>query len=334
MGNVAYFPNGVQAPFFIGGGRSNMFAAGNVWFVDGDNGSDDNPGSGPSVSCASISGAVSKASKGGIIYVRPRMTVASAQSYYTDNITTPLTKPQLSILGCGNDLDKPYLSVAVKAATAGVGLPVLTVQGSGFLTESMEWTGTGQTADTASIVYVSNDGTIALTDGLAIRNCSFRNAKGHAVSGTYGGGGAIQFETPINYKVQNCGFHECLNSITFRTSYAAVNNLLIQDCYFTGANTSRDTDIQTNAVSGRGFIVDNCKFADSLPNHGSNNRYIYFSGGTGLQGQLSNCTFAATGTNLIGLLAAAGALGYVPASIFIINCQMESSTEQYNIIAR
>ena len=159
-----------------------------VFFVDGDYGSNDNPGDQPNIACASISGAVGKAGRGDVIYVRPKLTAASAQSYYLDNITIPITKPNLSILGAGADTDRPYLGAAIKTTVALNTTPVLTVQASSFLTEGMEWTGTSQTGDVA-VIYAANDGTVALTSGLVVRDCTIRNVKGHAV----GTGGGIHF---------------------------------------------------------------------------------------------------------------------------------------------
>jgi hypothetical protein len=327
MGKVANFSGGIQTPFIIGAGRSTFFAEGNVWFVDGDNGSDDNPGSSPSSACASISGAVAKAARGAVIYVRPRTTAASAQSYYLDNIVVPITLPQLSILGCGSDIDRPYLGPAIKTTVAGAATSVLIVKSSGFVTEGMEWTGTSQSGD-ISVIYAANDGTLSLSSGLTVRNCTIRNVKGHAATT----GGGIHFETPIFCKVQNVLFKDNLNSIIFRSSSAAINSLIIEDCIFSGVNTGRDTDIYSNADAGYGLVINNCKFNDNLPSHGTN-KFIALS--AGIAGIISNCSFAYGSATGDALMAAAGTICNVPTTVLTVNNQFEATTEgQASVITR
>jgi len=305
--------------------RSAIFS--NVLFVDGDYGSNDNPGDLPNLACASISGAVAKAGRGDVIYVRPKMTAASAQSYYLDNITVPITLPNLSILGCGADVDRPYLGPAIKTTVAANTTPVLTIKASSFVTEGMEWTGTSQTGD-ISVIYLSNDGTLAQTAGFVARNCTIRNVKGHAA----GTGGGIHFETPIFAKVQNCLFKDNLASIVMRSTYAAINTILIENCSFNGANTTRDVDIYSTADAGTGILIKDCNFNDALPNHGVLNRFLYLS--AGISGMISHCKFAATSATGDTLLAANGALGYVPTTVFTVGCTYESSTEASAFITR
>jgi hypothetical protein len=318
---ITHFPHGVFATPNIGGSRLiDMWNSENIFFVDGEYGSSSNEGKDPSDSVDIPSTAVGLASRGGTIYVRPKTTVASAQSYYLDNITIPLTKPQLAIIGCGQDTDRPYLGPAVKTTVAGLATPVLTVNASGFLTEGMEWTGTSQSGD-VSVIYASNDGTIALTSGLTVRNCTIRNVKGHAV----GTGGGIHMETPIFCKIQNVLFKDNLASIVFRSTYAAVNTLLIENCSFNGANTTRDVDIFSNASAGYGLIIDKCIFNDALPNHGVINRFISLA--TGICGMISNCSFASSNGTTDGLVGAGGSLVIAPTTVFSVNNMIEDLTE-------
>jgi hypothetical protein len=324
------FPNGVFATPNVGVDRSTIFASGNVFFVDGDLGgaSASSSGLNPSEAVSIPSDAVGKAARGGVIYVRPKMTAASAQSYYLDNITVPITLPNLSILGCGADQDRPYLGPAIKTTVAGLATPVLTVKASSFVTEGMEWTGTSQSGD-VSVIYASNDGTLALTSGLIVRNCTIRNVKGHAV----GTGGGIHFETPIFCKVQNVLFKDNLASIVFRSTYAAINSLLIENCTFAGAAAGRDVDIFSNADAGYGLSIDNCRFLDALPNHGVINKYIALS--AGIYGMISNCTFGVTSATADAFLAATGTIGNVPTTVLTVNCKIEQTVEgQASVITR
>ncbi len=297
-----------------------------VFFVDGDYGSNDNPGDQPNIACVSITGAVDKAGRGDVIYVRPKLTAASAQSYYLDNITIPLTKPNLSILGAGADIDRPYLGAAVKTTVAANTSPVLTVRASGFVTEGMEWTGTSQTGD-VSVIYAANDGTIALTSGLTVRECTIRNVKGHAATT----GGGIHLETPIFCKIQRCLFKDNLASIIFRSSSAAVNTFLIEDCSFNGANTTRDVDIYSNADGGTGILIRGCWFNDALPNHGVINRFIQLS--AGVSGLITECHFAVSAAAADGLFDTAGTQITVPATIFKVRNYYEGAATQEGLAA-
>jgi hypothetical protein len=316
------FPNGVFATPNLGVDRSTIFASGNIFFVDGDLGgaSASQTGLNPSEAVSIPSEAVAKAARGGVIYVRPKTTAASAQSYYLDNITVPITLPNLSILGCGADQDRPYLGPAIKTTVAGLATPVLTVKASAFVTEGMEWTGTSQSGD-VSVIYASNDGTLALSSGLTVRNCTIRNVKGHAI----GTGGGIHLETPIFCKVQNVLFKDNLASIVFRSTYAAINSLVIERCIFDGVATGRDVDIFSNADAGYGLVIDQCKFNDALPNHGVINRFISLA--AGIYGIVSNCSFAYGNATGDGLLAAAGALGVIPTTVLSVGNRYEADTE-------
>jgi len=320
---ITPFPHGIFATPTIGVDRSSIFQEGNIFFVNGDlsGASSSNSGLNPDEAVSIPSEAVSNASRGAIIYVNARSTTASAQVYYSDNITIPLTKPNLSILGCGNDIDRPYCGPAVKATTAGVGSAVLKIYGASFLTEGMEWTGTGQTADTASIIDTVNDGTVGRAYAFTIRNCRLRNAKGHLI----GGGGAIHIDTAINIKIQNCAFQDNPNSIAVQSTYAGINNLYIENCTFSGTTTVRDSDIFSTADAGSGFFIDNCKFLAGLPNHGVNNKYLVISSGP--LGLISNCRFAYAATTMDALLAAAGTIGNVPTTMAQVGNMVQADTE-------
>jgi hypothetical protein len=192
----------------------------------------------------------------------------------------------------------------------------------------MEWTGTSQSGD-VSVIYASNDGTLALSSGLTVRNCTIRNVKGHAV----GTGGGIHLETPIFSKIQNCLFKDNLASIVFRSTYAAINSLIIEDCTFAGVDSSRDVDIFSNADAGYGLLIDNCKFVSALPAHGVINKYIALS--SGINGMISDCYFAYASATGNALLAAAGTIGNVPTTVLTVNCMWEATTEgQAAVIVR
>lgn len=322
---VTHFPHGTFATPNIGGSRlAEMFQEDNIYFVNGDlsGASSSNGGLNPSEAVSIPTEAVDKAVRGGIIYVNPRSTIASAQSYYVDNITIPVTKPLMQIIGCGSETDRPYMAgPLIKATTAGVGSAVLTIYGAGFLTEGVEWTGTGQTADTASIVLISNNGTTTRAYGVTIRNCTLRNAKGHLISG----GGAIHIDTAIYVKIHHNLFADNPNSLSIRSTYAGINTLHIDYNTFSGTTTVRDSDIFCTADAGNGFQICGNNFLDGLPNHGVNNKYLVLSSGP--RGLVANNRFAYAATTMDALLAVAGTIGNVPTTMAQVGNMVQADTE-------
>ncbi len=300
---------------------------GDVLFVDGDYGSVDNPGDQPNIAVALPSTAVTKSARGDVIYVRPRSTGGSVQTYYVDNITFPLAKPNLQMLGCSSDPDNPYNGVDLKASVATS--PLIGVYGAGVKIADMRITGTGQTADTASILNVVNDGTVGRGYGLSVRGCRFANGKGHLISA----GAAISIDTAIMAKIENCVFSDCLAGITVRTVYAAINGLRIIGCTFEGTPAGRDVDIFITGNAGRGLLIKGCDFNDGLPNHGVVNRFIQIDG-TGLLGMVSDCNFAYTSATGDAIVSTAGAACIIPATVFIVRCHLEGSGEQAGLTTR
>jgi len=316
------FPNGILATPNIGGcDRSEMFESGNIWFVDGDNGSASNAGTSPDVSFALPTTAVTAASMRGIVYVRPRDTVAAAQTYYVDNITIPLTKSHLQILGCAPDSSMPYFGPMIKAST--VTSPVLIIKSAGCLIEGLELTGTGQTADVTSIVETQNNGTTTRAYGVTIRGNTFRNAKGH----TIGLGAALHMDTAIYMKIQGNLFRDNPVSIVFQTTYAAVNSLIIQKNVFSGPVATRDVDIWCDGSAGTGLLIHDNQFPDALPalTDGAIKKYISLN--AGLYGMVSENKFGYAAGTADALFAATGTIANIPTTVMMVNNQVQMDGE-------
>ncbi len=310
--------------------RSAMFASGNIACVDGNSGSASNPGSGPGSgeAVALPTTALTKVIRGGVVYIKPRMTVAAAQTYYDDNITIPLTLSGLKMLGCGSDEDNPYMGVDIKAATAGVGLPVVSVLAAGVTIEGIRFAGTGQTADTASIMDVQNNGTTTRAYGLKVRGCRFANSKGHLISA----GAAISIDTAIMVKIEKCTFTDNLAGITVRSNYAAINGLKITDCDFEGSTLANIDSYIYIVGDGTGLVIQKCNFNMGLPNHGVINRFLFLQLVDG--GIMADCKFAVTGANCTGMFGVGGSKAEIPATVFMTNNWMESSTAGIGMITR
>jgi hypothetical protein len=289
-----------------------------VQFVDGDYGGNNNAGWTPKKAVASITQAVTNITgmRQAVIYVRPKgNSTTSGQSYYTDNVTVPLTTPNLSIIGAGSTPRRPFLGVDVKATTSTS--PLFTVNGSGLCLESMRLTGTGQNAtDGIAIIYAKTSATSNGSVGLQAYQCRFDNAKT---------GGAFTFDSPNHVEILECSFDECAISITTLMSYGGVasRGLKIVDCDFGGRIATRDMDIyisQSGAGTGAGvtgYEIRGCRFLDALPTKGDNNRFIKIANGD--TGMIVDCRFPITpGSNHIATYGAAGSECIIPTSWAVV----------------
>lgn len=292
-----------------------------IQFVDGDYGADGNQGWSPKKAVASITQAVTNvtAKRQAVIYVRPKgNSVTSGQSYYTDNVTVPLTTPNLSIIGAGASPVRPFLGIDIKATTSTS--PVFTINGSGCHIEGLRIAGTGQNAtDGIAIIYAHVSATSNGAVGLQIVNCRLDNAKT---------GGAISMDSPNHVEIVSCSFDECAVGITTVLGYGGVasRGLKILDCDFGGRNSTRDMDIyisQSGTGSGNavaGYEIRNCRFLDELPAKGGNNRFIKIANGD--MGMISDCRFPVNpGANHIDTFGAAGNQCVIPATWVMVGCR-------------
>jgi hypothetical protein len=289
---VTRLNHGLFATPLIGAGRlSDMFQSENIWFVDGDittNGTGMEPDS-----CVSLpSTAVGLASRGGIIYVKPRITAASAQTYYADNITIPKTKPGVSIIGCGNTTGA---SSGVQLKPLTVTDHLITVNGAGALFENMRLTLTGGTADVDKCIInaVRDVAATRVVADLIVRHCRLENDKSHpSYSGT-NAVAAIGLGSANYVVIEDNVFSQCLGSIVSQETNGTTRDLTIRRNIFGGLPESRDADIWLSLSASYNInIVDNL-FSDGVPTHGGGGvgRFIKIEGATAT-GLVANNFFA------------------------------------------
>jgi len=298
-----------------------------IQYVDGDYGANaaTNQGWHPTRAVSSITQAVTNVTgfRTAVIYVRPRSVATSAQTYYTDNITIPLTTPGLSIIGAGSNPVRPFMGVALKVTTSTSAL--ITILASDVHLEGMRLAGTGQNAtDGISIIDALASAGSGAT-GTQIVNCRLDNAKT---------GGAINIDSPNHFEIVGCSFDECAVGITTvaSTGSYASRGLKVIDCDFGGRNTVRDMDIyisQTgsgNATTGMtGYEILNCRFLDALPAKGGNNRYIKIANGD--CGMIAGCYFAcSTGGSNSTEFGSSGTQCIVPTTWFMAGCYSGNTT--------
>ena len=326
MPTVSDYPNGIFATPNIGAGTlADMWNSGQVYFIDGDNGDSGQTGLGPANSVAKPSTAIamanSVAARGSTFYVRPRTTSNSAQIYYADNISIPLSLPGISIIGAGANPMRPYMGVDIKASNTAD--PVVNVKAEGVLLQGLRLAGTGQDASATSYIVkaVADSANGLYCSGLTIRGVQFGNARQ---------GGAVYLNSPASVQIEGCLFHECLTGISTSQSYASYADwgLHVKDCTFGGRSTVRAVDILmsqgglgNSTVGSTHNIILRCLFTDDVPSNsaGSNQRYIKIINAD--MGMIKDCGF---GTQLnSGVADAFGAAGnrcIVPTTWVMLNC--------------
>jgi len=313
-----HFPHGITsmgAPVVGAGRLTDLFNSENIFFVDGDlsGSSSSQDGLTPATAVSKPSEAVSKATRGAMIYVRPRTTTASAQTYYVDNITIPKTKPGISIVGCGN----------VTGASAGVQLKpstvtdhLITVNGAGALFENMRLTLTGGTADVDKCIInaVRDVAATRVVADLTVRYCRLENDKSHpSYSGT-NAVGAIGLGSANYVVIEYNTFSQCLGSIVSQETNGVTRDLTIRGNIFGGLPANRDVDIWLSLGASYNINICNNLFADGLPAHsgGSVGRFIKIEGATAV-GLVSGNSFATTTDSF----TSAGSQAVIPDTFFV-----------------
>jgi hypothetical protein len=313
---ITNFKGGLFAAPLIGASRlSDMFASGNIHFVDQDVASAGN-GLRPDRAVTSISTAISNATKGATIYVKPRTTVASAQTYYADNLTIPITKPGLSIIGAGNTTGA---STGVQLKPSTVTAHLITVNGAGLLLENMRLTLTGGTADVDKCIVnaVRDVAATRVVADLIVRHCRLENDKSHpSYSGT-NAVAAIGLGSANYVVIEYNTFSQCLGSIVSQETNGVTRDLTIRGNIFGGEPSGRDADIWLSLGASYNInIVDNL-FADGVPAHsgGGVGRFIKIEGATAT-GMLANNFFASNEADI--QFGADGTEVIVPTTFFCV----------------
>ena len=325
------YPHGIFATPNIGGiGRlSDIWNADNIWFVDGDNGSSGNAGNEPDRAVALISTAIDKASRGGTIYVKPRTTVASAQTYYVDSLVIPLTKPNLSIIGAGfPGCHNSFSGCQLKASD--VATDLIHVNGAGFNIENMRLSGAGMTDLGNSLI----DAEAAVDQtrkpsGLTVRGCHFASAASGA-SATEGQlGGAIGCGSVSQMIIEDCVFYAVTTSIMMTNTSGTGNNQIIRGNVFGGTCASRNCDV-VNIGNGTGIVIADNIFSCGVPAGagGYASNFIYISAGVGI---VARNAFA-TATNEVA--KATGTECTIPTTFFCAGNTIEAATDTKGFATR
>ena len=314
---LTHYPHGIFATPLIGGSDGGydrlmtLWNSSNIWFVDGDLGSASNAGNEPDHSVALISTAISKASIGAVIYVKPRQLATAVQTYYQDTIVVPITLSNLTIIGAGN----PGSNSGVQVKPADVTTHLIDVKAPGLTLENMRLTLNGGTADLKmSIVHAVNATAVTTPAGLVIRDCRFEGDKSvPSITSSTDMCSSIALGTCNYTTIENNVFYSCHGGIVAQLSTAAYHNLIIRGNIFSGAVANRALDVWLSTGTTGGTEIIGNIFGDGLPTHagGTGGNYFLKITGDG-SGSIVNNAFA-TATLSFG---AAGSQAIFPATFF------------------
>lgn len=295
----------------LGGG--NDFA--NVWYVDGDNGSDSNNGSSPTAAFATVATAVSSDGvlAGDTIFVKARKVTAGGTDpvSYTENIIIPATKPGLRIIGMGTGRTQgglPQLKVGATTTS-----PIITIRAAGVLIAGLGINGIG---GTGGGILLDADASTKDAFGANILGCHFKNCVGTTATDCRTGG-AINWSAnggSWQVRIANNLFYKNVGDIVLKgTSVSVPQDVVIEDNTFQGIATAVDCHIYFGGSGMLGVTIKNNTFADVLPalSSGSIVRYVSLVG-TGI---FSDNYFAGSYTTTG--FGAAKVAGIIPTTVGI-----------------
>jgi hypothetical protein len=290
----------------------------NIWYVDGDNGSNSNVGNTPSTAFKTIQAAVSAASTDDIVFIRQRdMAVGATDPVsYAESVTIPATADRLKLIGYSTGRVQQGVPQIKPAGTTHV--YCLTVNSPGCLIANLGFNGnsTAGAPLNGAILLNSNGatGTISAA-GTTIQNCHFKNCAGTTVTDATTGG-AIDWTANGDcwqVLIKNNRFYKNVCDICLLgTSNSVPQDVVIQENIFSGPTASVDCNLYLAGGSGmNGVIVDNNNFGP-IGTLGSGTVLRLISA-TGCIGMFSRNMCQTTGKTY----GAAGSGGLVPTTMMI-----------------
>lgn len=266
------------------------------FFVDGDNGNDDNSGKTPDGAKKTVGSAISAASAGDTIYVMAKTmaTGATDPASYEENIIIPAAKDRLSIIGVNTGRTQgglPQFKDGTGTTTA-----IVIIRAPSSYIANIGINGAG---NTGGGILLDDDGSTKTAFGTTIENCHFKNSKS---SGNASTGGAIMWAaTGGAWQVRIIGnlFYNCRAGIVLKGTTSSVpQDVVIEGNDFTSSvNTNVDADLYLAGGSGMsGLLIKNNNFGTvDVPAYASSPAAARYMDLTGCKGAVVGNTFACLG---------------------------------------
>ena len=261
-----------------------------TWYVDYDGGSDDNNGKSEIKPVKNPATALSRASAGDIIYIRPRSPELGAEGagpYYGGdpgditpatavNWIIPYTKYGLSLIGCGAGRGPAGRSQTCLQGHADVtAYPVLDVRAPYSNIENLGFKAGGSTVGLVQTKFADNS--IYQAWANTFYKVWFRIALAT---------GALVMDAGSYDNIEKCTFSFMATGhgvgIMLLAGNDAPTGVVIRDCDFEGLVADIHADIQTSGAVKR-ILMDNLRFNHAVPTGGSPNKFVSIaSASTGL----------------------------------------------------
>ena len=309
-----------------------------IYFVDGDSGSDGNSGKKPSEATKTIQKAIDLVSgAGAVIYVFPLANDAldTDPDSYAETLIIGNDTPQLSLIGVPTGRTQgglPQLKIGGDSTTA-----MIDVRAPGCTIRNMGINGASSTG--GGIKLTDDGGTTYVSFGTTIENCHFKNCKCHATNGTLGGA-IYSTGSPWQVRIANNTFYKNVAGIVIKdTSYSVPQDWVIENNTFdSSVKTDIDVDIYVAADGCKGLVIRNNDFATvDVPTiaSGSVVRYIYLNAGTSgaVVGNRFACLVNPAASEVT--FGAAGTAAVIPTTVRMAgNIGESSSTTEQDIVYR
>jgi len=281
--SLTNFPNGILATPNLGSDYAGLFNT-NVWYVDGDNGSDDNYGD-HDAPFKTIQAAITKSSAQDTIYIRTLAPDADASEpgTYEEDLTIPYAKHGLKLIGIGGTQGlQPFGGPKIKNATA---TALLDIKASNVLIKGLQFNCTRNSGTYGILLEgIAGYATLGGSCGTVIEDCYIKNA-----SATYGG---IYIYGGYCVRVSRCTFHLGTNAMGVYVDSNTIpsNGHTIEYCNFKSNNGAAVALHLKIYGAAKDFNVDHCNFDQAT-------KFItVLDGSTGV---ISNSTFNSGSTAVV-----------------------------------
>lgn len=307
-----------------------------VFYVDADNGNDNNDGKTPDTATATIQQAVTLAAAANLIY-KCGSTVYIKAKYVAGGATDPTNYAETIIIPAAGGANMRLIGVSNNRTQGG--LPqikkgsgttaLLTVRAPGCTIANLGFNGGGTTGGG---ILLDDDSTTKTAFGTTIMNCHFKNCKKHSTHGSAGGainfapyGGAFQVRIAGNI------FYKNVCDINIPVGVDVLQDIVIEDNVFQSAGTSA-TDVNLYFGAACEAVTIRGNTFGALPALSSGDVGFYITTPTGFYGMISDNNF---GSNGLTFDADDGTGGRVAATCFFVrNYQEQTGTGTAALILR
>lgn len=310
-------------------GLAGVNSPGEVRYVDGTDGNDNNDGTSWGTAFSTIQAGVTSAGARGTVFVAPLEVASGATDpgSYAETIIIPATHEGLSLIGINTGRTQGGLPQVKKGSGT---TALLTIRAPNCLIANMGFNGIWTADSTQSLVGIllDDDGSTKTACGTTIAGCHFKNCAGSTASTNASAGGAITWSAQGNaWQVLIVGnrFYKNVGDIVLLgTSGSRPQDVIIENNIFSGPAANVDCNLYLAGGSGmNGVIIRNNEFTALPAISGAGNDLFCVL--TGCVGLLSGNRFACTGKTF-GVSGDNG--GTVPVTVFMVDNYQEDGTTQ------